>query len=111
MRLAGLGWERVSLFLSPVLGLAVGYLVMRTALFLARGASARVNRLFRRLQWLTTAGLALSHGANDAQKAMGIITMALVSAGALPEFTVPRWVVVVSARAIALRARLGGCCP
>lgn len=108
VRLAGLGRVFVSLFFSPVLGLAVGFVVMRTALFLARGASPRVNRLFRRLQWLTSVGLALSHGANDAQKTMGILTMALVSAGALPEFTVPRWVVVVSAGAIALGASLGG---
>ncbi len=108
VRLAGLGRVLVSLFLSPVLGLAVGYLVMRTVLFLAQGASPRVNRLFRHLQWFTTVGLALSHGANDAQKTMGIITMALVSMGALPEFLVPRWVVVVSAGAMALGASLGG---
>lgn len=108
VRLAGLGRVLTSLFLSPILGWAVGYLVMRATLFLARGASPRVNRLFRRLQWLTSAGLALSHGANDAQKTMGIITMALVSAGTLPQFAVPRWVVAVSAGAIALGAALGG---
>ena len=108
VRLAGLGRVFLSLFLSPLLGLAVGYLVMRATLFLARGASPRVNRLFRRLQWATSVGLALSHGANDAQKTMGILTMALVSAGVLPQFAVPRWVIVVSAGAIALGAALGG---
>ncbi|MGC8838708.1 MAG: anion permease, partial [Anaerolineae bacterium] len=108
VRLAGLGRVLISLFLSPLLGLATGHLVMRVTLFLARGASPRVNRLFRRLQWFTTVGLALSHGANDAQKTMGIIAMALVSAGTLPQFAVPRWVVVVSAGAIALGASLGG---
>jgi len=108
VRLAGLGRVFLSLFLSPLLGLAVGYSVMRATLFLARGASPRVNRLFRRLQWATSVGLALSHGANDAQKTMGILTMALVSAGVLPQFVVPRWVVVVSAGAIALGAALGG---
>lgn len=108
VRLAGLGRVLISLFLSPLLGLAVGYVVMRATLFLARGASPRVNPLFRRLQWATSVGLALSHGANDAQKTMGIITMALVSAGVLSEFAVPRWVIVVSAGAIALGAALGG---
>ena len=108
VRLAGLGRVFLSLFLSPLLGLAVGYLVMRATLFLARGASPRVNWLFRRLQWATSVGLALSHGANDAQKTMGILTMALVSAGVLPQFAVPRWVIVVSAGAIALGAALGG---
>jgi PiT family inorganic phosphate transporter len=108
VRLAGLGRVFLSLFLSPLLGLAVGYLVMRATLFLARGASPRVNWLFRRLQWATSVGLALSHGANDAQKTMGILTMALVSAGVLPQFVVPRWVIVVSAGAIALGAALGG---
>ncbi|MEK7328448.1 MAG: inorganic phosphate transporter, partial [Chloroflexota bacterium] len=53
-------------------------------------------------------GLALSHGANDSQKTMGIITLGLVASGQLPSFEVPLWVVVVSAGAIALGTSLGG---
>lgn len=108
IHLAGLGRVLASLLLSPVLGMGVGFVVMRITLLLARGASPRINWFFRRLQWFTSMGLALSHGANDAQKTMGIITMALVSAEVLPRFAVPLWVIVVSAGAIALGASLGG---
>jgi PiT family inorganic phosphate transporter len=97
-----------SLVVSPVLGLAFGYLLMKLALFLVRGASPRVNWLFRRGQLLTAVALALSHGTNDAQKTMGIITMGLVAGGFLREFAVPVWVIALSAAAISLGTALGG---
>jgi PiT family inorganic phosphate transporter len=97
-----------ALFVSPMLGLGVGYTVMKLVLFLARGASPRVSVLFKRLQWLTSLGLALSHGANDAQKTMGVITMGLVATGHLTQFAVPWWVVALSAGAIALGTASGG---
>jgi PiT family inorganic phosphate transporter len=97
-----------SLVVSPVLGLASGYLLMKLALFLVRGASPRVNWLFRRGQLLTAVALALSHGTNDAQKTMGIITMGLVAGGFLREFAVPVWVIALSAAAISLGTALGG---
>jgi PiT family inorganic phosphate transporter len=104
----GLGKVLLALFISPVMGLAGGYLVMKLVLFMARGASPRVSRLFKRLQWLTSLGLALSHGTNDAQKTMGIITMGLLATGHLTQFAVPWWVVALSAGAISLGTASGG---
>jgi PiT family inorganic phosphate transporter len=97
-----------ALFLSPVLGIIVGYLLMNLTLFLARGATPKVNGFFRQSQIFTTAGLALSHGANDAQKTMGIITLGLMVEGSIDEFVVPTWVIAVSAGAIALGTAMGG---
>ena len=92
---AGLIKIIAALLLSPPVGLLGGYILMKLVLFLARGASPRINRFFKRAQTFTALGLALSHGANDAQKTMGIITMGLVGAGVLPEFRVPLWVVAL----------------
>ena len=105
---SGLTIVLVALFLSPVLGLLVGYLLMRLTLFLARGATPRINIFFKKAQMVTVVGLALSHGANDAQKTMGIITLGLVVEGMITEFVVPIWVITVSAGAIALGTALGG---
>lgn len=81
---------------------------MRLTLFLARGASPRINIFFKQAQVVTAVGLALSHGANDAQKTMGIITLGLVVEGMITEFTIPVWVIAVSAGAIAAGTALGG---
>jgi PiT family inorganic phosphate transporter len=105
---SGLSKVLIALFISPLLGLTVGFVVMKLVLFLARGASPRVNTLFKRLQWFTSLGLALSHGTNDAQKTMGIITMGLVATGHLSRFEVPGWVILLSATAIALGTASGG---
>jgi PiT family inorganic phosphate transporter len=67
-----------------------------------------VNNFFRRSQVFTLTGLALSHGSNDAQKTMGVITMGLVAAGVLDSFVVPTWVIALSATAIALGTLSGG---
>jgi PiT family inorganic phosphate transporter len=108
IKLAGLEKVLVALFISPVLGLLIGYLLMKLVLFLARGAPPRVNWLFKRLQIVTSLALALSHGTNDAQKTMGIITMGLVATGYLSHFVVPRWVILISALAISLGTVSGG---
>ena len=105
---SGLTTVLVALFLSPILGLLVGYLLMNLTLFLARGATPRNNHFFKRAQVVTAVGLALSHGANDAQKTMGIITPGLVVEGMIDEFTVPVWVIALSAGAIALGTATGG---
>jgi PiT family inorganic phosphate transporter len=97
-----------ALFISPILGLVAGYLLMRLVLFLARGASPRINWAFKRAQIITSLALALSHGTNDAQKTMGIIAMALVTLGHLSEFSIPWWVIALSAGAISLGTALGG---
>ncbi len=98
----------VALLLAPPVGLLGGYVLMKLVLFLARGASPRVNWFFKRAQTFTALALALSHGTNDAQKTMGLITMGLVGAGVLTEFRVPWWVIAASAGAISLGAVMGG---
>lgn len=106
-------WDGVArivglLLLAPVVGGFLGYLAMKATLYLARGATPAANVLFKRLQIITSVALALSHGTNDAQKTMGVITLALVSYGALPGFEVPSWVVAVSAAFLSLGIALGG---
>jgi PiT family inorganic phosphate transporter len=108
IQLTGLSKVLMALFISPLLGLTAGYVIMKLVLFLLRGASPRVSTLFKRLQWITSLGLALSHGTNDAQKTMGIITMGLVATGYLSRFEVPWWVILLSATAIALGTVFGG---
>jgi PiT family inorganic phosphate transporter len=108
INLAGLEKVLLALFISPLLGLALGYLVVKLIYFLARGATPGVNTLFKRGQWGTSVALALSHGTNDAQKTMGIIAMAMVTTGYVTEFQVPWWVITLSAGAIALGTLAGG---
>jgi inorganic phosphate transporter, PiT family len=97
-----------ALFISPPLGLLVGYIFMQITLNLFKSATPKINVLFKRMQILTSLSLALSHGTNDAQKTMGLITLGLVTAGYQETFHVPLWVVAVSAGAIALGTALGG---
>jgi PiT family inorganic phosphate transporter len=108
IHLAGLEKVLIALFLSPVLGMVFGYLVLKVIYFLARGATPSINTLFKRGQWGTSVALALSHGTNDAQKTMGIIAMAMVTTGFAAEFHVPWWVIALSASAIALGTLAGG---
>jgi len=108
VQISGLVKIFTALLLSPLLGLIGGYVLMKIVLFLARGASPRINRFFKRAQVFTASALALSHGTNDAQKTIGIITMGLVGAGLLDEFRVPLWVIAASSGAIALGTAMGG---
>jgi PiT family inorganic phosphate transporter len=104
------GMEKVliGLFISPFLGLGLGWLVMRLVWAMGKSMSPRANVFFLRSQWLTTMALGLSHGTNDAQKTMGILAMGLVAFGILPSFHVPIWVVLASAASMALGTALGG---
>jgi PiT family inorganic phosphate transporter len=77
-------------------------------LLLCWNASPRINGFFKRGQIFTALGLALSHGTNDAQKTMGIITLALVIGGFIDSFVVPEWVILICATMIALGTALGG---
>lgn len=108
LRADGLTKVLVALLVSPIFGLVIGYVVMKMVLFFARGASPRINWVFKRGQWGTALWLSLSHGTNDAQKTMGIITMALLADGTISTFAVPAWVIALSAGAIALGTALGG---
>ena len=98
----------IALFTSPIIGFVFGYLLLKLILLLSWKANPRVNGLFKRSQILTALALALSHGANDAQKTMGIITLALVTGGYLKVFAVPLWVILLSGGMIALGTSVGG---
>ena len=104
------GMEKIliALFISPIIGLVLGYILTKLVFFLARGATPKINVFFKRSQIVSAVALALSHGTNDAQKTMGVITLGLVIAGVIPEFEVPLWVITISAGAIALGTALGG---
>ncbi len=104
----GLSKTLLALFLSPPLGLLAGFGMVRLLYFWGQFATPHINVWFRRGQVIASTWLALSHGANDAQKTMGIIALGLVVTGALPEFSVPLWVVAASASAIALGTLVGG---
>ena len=97
-----------ALFLSPFLGFGIGFLFTRIIYFLARNASPKINFWFSRSQIVTAISLALSHGANDAQKTMGVITLGLLISGKITSFAVPIWVILASASAIALGTAFGG---
>ena len=108
IQIDGLTKVLLALFLSPILGFIFGYIILTFILWIGRGFSPRVNEVFLKGQWLTTITLGLSHGTNDAQKTMGIMTFGLVAFGVLSEFAVPTWVIATSAGAIALGTALGG---
>ena len=97
------------LFASPMIGFAIGLLLMALLFNVFRRAHpVRLNAVFRRLQVLSAAYMAFSHGSNDAQKTMGIMTLALVTAGVIDEFSVPLWVMITAATAISLGTAAGG---
>ncbi len=108
IQLTGLYKVFIALFLSPIIGLAAGFLFTKLVYLLAAGASMKINLFFKRIQVLTGVGLALSHGANDAQKTMGIITLGLVTSGFISSFQVPVWVITISALTIAIGTVSGG---
>jgi PiT family inorganic phosphate transporter len=98
----------LALILSPIIGFWVGFLLHRFALFLLRAARPSFNRYLRGGQFLTAACLAFSHGANDAQKSMGMLTLVLLLGGSLPSFQVPFWVVLACSLATTLGILSGG---
>jgi len=104
------GFEKIliALFTSPIIGFVVGFILLRLILLLSWKATPRVNSFFKRSQIVTGITLALSHGTNDAQKTMGVITLALVTSGYLKVFVVPTWVILLCASMIALGTAIGG---
>jgi PiT family inorganic phosphate transporter len=109
VKLSGLQKVLEAMLFSPLVGFVVGYLIILATYWVVfpvpRGAA---NRAFRRLQLVSSSLMAFSHGANDAQKAMGIITLALVSAGTLNSVEVPAWVILACAVAMGLGTAAGG---
>lgn len=108
IKFIGLYKVLIALFATPLIGFFAGFVITRLIYFLVRGATPRVNELFKRGQWLTALVMAFGQGTNDAQKTMGIIVLSLVIGGVLPAFQVPLWVIAVSAVAIAVGTSLGG---
>ena len=99
----------VPLVLSPVLGVTIGFVLMVVLLNLfQRAHPQRLNERFRRLQVVSAAYMAFSHGSNDAQKTMGIMTLALFTAGVIPDQHIPLWVILLAATAISLGTAAGG---
>lgn len=98
----------LALILSPIIGFWAGFFIHRLMSFLLRAAKPVVNKYLRRVQFFTSAGLAFSHGANDAQKSMGIITLVLLLGGFIDKFEVPFWVILTCATAITLGIMSGG---
>jgi PiT family inorganic phosphate transporter len=105
------GWTKTLSFivLSPMIGLAAGLILMVAIYWICRRMTpGRVDRWFRRLQLFSAALFSLNHGANDAQKTMGIITTVLVAGGYLKTFEVPFWVILAAHTAIGLGTLAGG---
>ncbi len=99
----------LSLLISPFVGLLLGYLFMKLLIkVFGKFPPGKLNRHFGRLQILSSACMAFSHGSNDAQKAMGIITLALVSNNLLQSLEVPSWVILTCALAMGTGTALGG---
>lgn len=109
LKVAGIQKIFLSLVLSPVIALASGFVIMIILLWIfGRIAPFQVNSGFKRMQLLSASLMSFSHGSNDAQKAMGIITLALLSAGKIPTLEVPIWVKFGCASAMALGTAAGG---
>ena len=99
----------LSLILSPITAIACGFLIMKIIFFICHSYKpARVNLTANRLQIISAALMAFSHGSNDAQKSMGIITLALVSGGVIETLEVPTVVKLLCAAAMALGTSVGG---
>ena len=105
------GWIKTVLFmmLAPVIGLVAAYVFMIAVYWLFQGFTPKkMDIYFRKLQLLSAGAFSYSHGTNDAQKTMGIITGVLVAAGFLKKFEVPIWVILSAHAAIALGTMCGG---
>src|SRR5688572_28944868 len=99
---SGLSRVILSLFMSPLCGFAVGYVVLIFSVVILRRASNELNTQLKQLQWLAVPLLAFGHGANDSQKTMGLIVLALYSAGLGSRTEVPLWVRAITGIALAL---------
>lgn len=108
VKLSGLARVLLALFISPLIGFAIGFLNLRMIYLLSQSATPNINNFFKQGQVITALALALGHGTNDAQKTIGIITLSLIIGGYLSDFTVPLWVILLSAGIMAAGTALGG---
>jgi inorganic phosphate transporter, PiT family len=105
------GWIKTLMFIAiaPIMGMVMGFILMSAVLWIFHKHTERnVSGIFRKLQLVSAAAYSLGHGANDAQKTMGIITGLLVTTGVLSTFHVPVWVIFSSYISIALGTLFGG---
>jgi PiT family inorganic phosphate transporter len=104
-----LGKVLIPMISSPLIGFTVAFVLMLTLYWVFRNSKRKpLARVFRRLQVVSAGFMAFSHGSNDAQKTMGIITLALFTAGVIPTIDVPVWVIVIAATALSLGTAVGG---
>jgi PiT family inorganic phosphate transporter len=109
LNIAGIMKIVMSLLLSPLFGIIIGYLFMKMILhFFGQLSPGVIGRYFGRLQIVSSSFMAFGHGSNDAQKAMGIITMALLASGKITTLEVPTWVVLTCALAMGFGTLFGG---
>ncbi|MBI4298295.1 MAG: inorganic phosphate transporter [Chloroflexi bacterium] len=106
---AGIRTVLLGLFFAPLIGFSIGYLVMLGLYWVLRRRSpSLISGAFGRLQILSAAAMAFSHGSNDAQKTMGVVALALFVGGAIDTFHIPLWVKLLSALVMALGTYAGG---
>jgi PiT family inorganic phosphate transporter len=105
------GWSKVLIGVvsALVLGSLLSWLIARTVIRLAASTNpGNSKRLFDRLQILTGMGMAFAHGLNDGQKFIGVFTLGLMMGGVLPQFEIPRWVIVLCAVTMGVGTSIGG---
>ena len=108
IKLSGVIKVLISLFASPIIGFVAGIIIANLVFLVSWKSTPKINGVFKKLQIITSVGLALSQGTNNAQKTMGIITLGLLISGKITSFAVPFWVVIICATAIALGTSVGG---
>lgn len=109
IKLAGLKKVFIAMLVSPAAGFLVALLLMKLVFWLVGGwRPTVVNRHFRWMQLVSVSYLSFTHGTNDAQKVMGIVTLALFTGGYLPAPEVPAWVKILAALAMGLGTLVGG---
>jgi PiT family inorganic phosphate transporter len=108
IQVSGLSKILLALFVSPIIGFIIGFAILKIILFFCMDSTPRINQFFKKSQIVTAFALGLSHGSNDGQKTMGIITLALVTSGYLKTFQVPLWVIVICAGALTFGTFIGG---
>ena len=104
----GLLYVILSLIISPLLGLVFGYFVLKAVFYLSKDATPKINRFFKLIQIPTSIALALSHGANDVQKSIGLLTMSMVILGRFRTFHIPFWIIFSCGIATGLGTASGG---
>lgn len=106
---AGIRKILLGLAFSPLLGLTGGFIVMLAIYWIFRRVTpVMITTIFSKLQIITAAAMAFSHGSNDAQKTMGVITLALLVNGRIDTFEVPLWVILMAGSMMAAGTYFGG---